>query len=113
METVLSLVVIGVIYSVVFVVKSLLAKNPGVDAKPVMTEVFPEIKACEMPFLQEDMQPRKKEKKAIRTVSKEKPHEVVEEPVVEEKKEHRRISLGGKSEAKRAFIYSEIFNRKY
>ena len=36
-----------------------------------------------------------------------------EEGVKEQDRKNRRYSMTGKSEAKRAFIYSEIFNRKY
>ena len=116
METVLGLVVVGIIYSVVFVVKSVFSKNPGVDAKPVMTEVFPEIKMYEQPFLHEEtlLHQNQKKKKAVKAVSKEQPHGIVKKEIpVEEKKEHGKFSINGKSEAKRAFIYSEIFNRKY
>lgn len=35
------------------------------------------------------------------------------EEVKEQPKQHCRYAITGKSEAKRAFIYSEIFNRKY
>ena len=34
-------------------------------------------------------------------------------PLNEEKQKERLVSMKNKSEAKRAFIYSEIFNRKY
>ena len=34
-------------------------------------------------------------------------------PLHEEKQKERLVSMKNKSEAKRAFIYSEIFNRKY
>ena len=113
METVLSLVVIAVIYSVVFVVKSLTSKNPGVEAKPMMGEVFPEIKIYGERLPQHEEAPVRPVKKNVKmeTAAKQ-PAAPVAVPAAE-KKELGRYAIKGKSEAKRAFIYSEIFNRKY
>lgn len=49
----------------------------------------------------------KKEKKTAE------PSAVKKEDIKEQPKQHGRYAIIGKSEAKRAFIYSEIFNRKY
>ena len=114
METILSLLAIGVVYSVVFVIKSIFSKNPGVEAKPMMSEVFPEIKDYEQVFAQEDITPQRKERpvdKARGDFEKKPLEEVV--TTVDKKREHKRFSISGKSEARRAFIYSEILNRKY
>ena len=113
MEAVLSLVVIAVIYSVVFVVKSLASKNPGVEAKPLTGEVFPEIKIYGEPLQQcEDAKAVPTKKVVKREVAAAKPSVPAAMPEAE-KKEHGRFAIKGKSEAKRAFVYSEIFNRKY
>ena len=113
MEVVLSLVVIGIIYSVVFLVKSLLAKNPGVEAKPLMTEVFPEINMYEQQTDADETPVSQKEKVNVKPVRMSKPIEKPVEKKVDEVVKHKRFSISNKSEAKRAFIYSEIFNRKY
>ena len=113
MEVVLSLVVIGIIYSVVFLVKSLLVKNPGVEAKPLMTEVFPEIGMYEQQTDADDPLVPQKEKKNIKQVGLQKPIEKPVETKIDKVVKHKRFSINNKSEAKQAFIYSEIFNRKY
>lgn len=113
MEVVLSLVVIGIIYSVVFLVKSLLAKNPGVEAKPLMTEVFPEINMYEQQTDADETPVSQKEKKNIKQAGLQKPIEKPVETKIDEVVKHKRFSINNKSEAKQAFIYSEIFNRKY
>ena len=112
METVLSLVAIGIIYSVVFLVKSLWAKNPGVEAKP-LSEVFPEIKMYEQHAGADEIPVPQKEKVNVKPVRMSKPIEKPVEKKVDEVVKHKRFSISNKSEAKRAFIYSEIFNRKY
>ncbi|MBO7301342.1 MAG: hypothetical protein J6U58_01375 [Bacteroidaceae bacterium] len=113
MEVVLSLVTIGIIYSVVSLVKSLASKNPGVDARPMITEVFPEIKNYEQPPVHNDLPASRKERVAIKPSPQAKPVEKpAEKPVVEEVK-CKKFAISGKADAKRAFVYSEIFNRKY
>lgn len=113
MEAVLSILVLAVIYSVVFVVKSLTSKNPGVEAKPLMGEVFPEIKIYGEPLQQREDVPQTPVKKIVKTeVASRQPAPTVTTPAVE-KKGHGKFAIKGKSEAKKAFVYSEIFNRKY
>ena len=113
MELVLSLVAIGIIYSVVFLVKSLLAKNPGVDAKPMMTEVFPEIRLFESQPVYDEAPVLKKDNRNIKPLNRTEPVQKSDENKVDEIVKNKRFSINNKSEAKRAFIYSEIFNRKY
>ena len=111
MEAVLSILVLAVIYSVVFVVKSLTSKNPGVEAKPLMGEVFPEIKIYGEPLQQREEVPQIPVKKELKTeTAARQPAPAVATPAVEKK---GKFAIKGRSEAKKAFIYSEIFNRKY
>lgn len=124
MGSLVSLLVLGAIYSVVYVVKNLGGKE---DARP-FGESFPTIDVLEpetgtetwteAPAMQvvsptrnvETQRVRKKEAgNAPQTIAVETPENNVPEPV----REGRLVKIGNKSEAKRAFIYSEIFNRKY
>ena len=119
MESIISLLVIGAIYSVVFVVKNLGGKEGG---KP-FGESFPTIDV-----LEQDAEPATHVSQVIvpaDIVGKQKPrnkssvqtqHTTTTTPankVAEPAREGRLVKLGSKSEAKRAFLYSEIFNRKY
>lgn len=120
MGSLVSLLVLGAIYSVVYVVKNLGGKE---DARP-FGESFPTIDVLEpetgteTPATQvvsptrnvETQRVRKKEAgNAPQTIAVETPENNAAEPV----REGRLVKIGNKSEAKRAFIYSEIFNRKY
>lgn len=134
MESVITLVVLAVVYSVVFLIKALAAKNAGVDAKPLSGEPFPEIEVLEPSDDAETLlstllntaapvaadgtkdkyrtPPQTKQQiisnSARRTTVSPKAHS----PSVPEENANP-IKINCKSEAKRAFIYSEIFNRKY
>ena len=119
MESIISLLVIGAIYSVVFVVKNLGGKEGG---KP-FGESFPTIDVLEPE--NETATPASQVIVPADTVGKQKPrnkstvqtqHTTTTTPankVAEPAREGRLVKLGCKSEAKRAFLYSEIFNRKY
>ena len=136
MGSLVSLLVFGAIYAVVYVVKNL-APSGGKDAK-VFGEEFPEVEVLEPAPVPEFVAPapektskkrssRAKQKRvwngsASGTVPKPQPRPVqpvaAEIPVPEKSEgeaaaKERLVRLHGKSEAKRAFIYSEIFNRKY
>lgn len=120
MESILSLLLIGAIYSVVYVVKSL--RTPAdKGGAPVFGESFPTIEVLgpERPDAAAVPQPPVAECRTApakpRTRANEPSPRVVAPAVQEEKqgKRERLVKIGNKSEAKRAFLYSEIFNRKY
>ncbi len=79
----------------------------------IFSEIFPQ-----MEVLKSAPQPEKR-KEALQTKrKKEEPKITMSHPKqqtesAKKKDAHERISIKTKSEAKRAFIYSEIFNRKY
>lgn len=127
MGSLISLLVFGAIYSIVYVVKRLSPPQDG--GKQVFGEAFPEI---EMPEPQpeyvapareaaHERHPSKPERKP-RGASQPQPQPVrpvaAEEAAFDKNEEkqatgERFVRLGNKSEAKKAFIYSEIFKRKY
>ena len=136
MGSIVSLLVFGAIYAVVYVVKNL-GSSTG-DGKQVFGESFPEVEVLEPAPVPEFVAPapektskkrssRAKQKRvwngsASGTVPQPQPRPVqpvaAEIPVPEKSEgeaaaKERLVRLHGKSEAKRAFIYSEIFNRKY
>lgn len=123
MESILSLLLIGAIYSVVYVVKSL--RTPAdKGGAPVFGESFPTIEVLgperpERPDAAAVPQPPVAEPRTApakpRTRANE-PSPRVVAPVMQEEKQEKRERLArinNRSEAKRAFLYSEIFNRKY
>ena len=120
MESMLSLLLIGAIYSVVYVVKSL--RTPAdKGGAPVFGESFPTIEVLgpERPDAAAVPQPPVAERHAApakpRTRANEPSLRVVA-PVMQEEKQEKRgrlAKISNRSEAKRAFLYSEIFNRKY
>lgn len=116
MESVVSLIIFGVIYFFVHIIKKAFGDAapaedvdlPEDDEAPLYEEEYPAPEVVEAPK-------RKVPKKNVRKASKEATRTTASVPVPpepnNEKKEHIRID--SRSEAKRAFIYSEIFNRKY
>ncbi len=106
----------AMIFSVVVQYAKNKKKPETTSPKEVLEDIFPEIKDFEeeMP---EDVQPVQKPvtplpKKPVRV--KKSPEVVKPTPSpVSKPKESKRIRLDDRKEAKRAFIYSEIFNRKY
>ena len=119
MESILSLLLIGAIYSVVYVVKSL--RTPAdKSGAPVFGEAFPTIEVLEPERTDAPApQPAKAEYRPVTAMPRKKsdgmPLHAVAPAIAEEKPEKRErlVRIGNKSEAKRAFLYSEIFNRKY
>ena len=148
METVISLLVLGAIYLVSYVMKSLSASSGEEGGKSIFGEGFPTIEVLEPEHEQEPEpkpvfeskpepkpepkveiprplavpkvytmpKPQVKPAPAVERVATAVPQTSVqvhsfetEEPV----KHKRLVALNSKSAAKRAFIYSEIFNRKY
>lgn len=125
MESLIPLLVFGMIYAVVHIIKATLPGNEDVEAEPVTEEYSAEPDEYEAEYEQVPRQviyvepePKPKKRMPKRTVPgrKEAVRTTSGAPVLQEaekgtKKE--RITIKSGSEAKRAFIYSEIFNRKY
>ena len=144
METIVSLLVLGAIYLVSYVMKSLSAPSGEEGGKSIFGEGFPTIEVLEpehepelepkpvfeskpepkleiprplaVPKVYTMPKPQVKPAPAVERVAPAVPQTSVqvhsfetEEPV----KHKRLVALNSKSDAKRAFIYSEIFNRKY
>ena len=121
MESIISLVIFAGIYAVVYVIKAALAGKAGVEVEPVTDEEYSgeEYQPMEyeepVPYMESVAKP-KKVTKAKKSVSNEGVRTTMATPVQQEapvKEKKERISLKDTSEAKRAFIYSEVFNRKY
>lgn len=133
MESLISLVVLGVVYSVIYVVKSMLSRSEDVVASPMTGEAFPQVDVLEpsddagQSYVYEEpkqsattqpapVQAKKKEfipHKHPVNVQRATPDLPPVPTVMSGNRKENRFNLSGKSEARRAFIYSEIFNRKY
>ena len=83
------------------------AQKPA-SPKPVID--FPE-EEVEVPFSEEQPQPRKEPVRYTQQMQRKKPQPST--PTVAPQKEKKTISLRSRDEARKAFIYSEIFKRKY
>ena len=82
----------------------------------VLEDIFPEIhEDQETPIAEQEPTPKPqpifKRKPRMASIKPQAPQTTVSQPTKE--KEKPKISLSNRKEAKRAFIYSEIFNRKY
>lgn len=127
MESLIPLLVFGMIYAVVHIIKATLPSNEDVEAEPVTEEYSaepdeygPEFEQAPQQVIYVEPEPKPKPKKRMpkRTVpSKKEPVRTTSGAPVQQKAEKEtqkeRITIKSGSEAKRAFIYSEIFNRKY
>ena len=125
MGSLVSLLVLGAIYSIVYVVKKLAPPMDG--EKQVFGEAFPEIEIPEpqpeyvAPAREAAPEGRSsKPERKPRGASQPQPvRPVAAEEAAFDKNEEKQatgerfVRLGNKSEAKKAFIYSEIFKRKY
>ena len=91
------------------------SKKKPMTASPqeVLEDMFPDIEIVqETNAVEPQPTPQKasfKRKKSLAPVKPASP----QAPVSPTPKKEKKISLSNRSEAKRAFIYSEIFNRKY
>ncbi|MBQ3244579.1 MAG: hypothetical protein IJB01_08235 [Bacteroidaceae bacterium] len=119
MEGLFFIVIAAFVYSVYSVVKSFTSDDAGVDVKPITGEVFPTIDVfntvVEEPVVRENNRAKHKPV-AHKRVDTDRPRTVVqqkEQPQEEKAAGERLVRFSNKSDAKRAFIYSEIFNRKY
>ena len=125
MGLLVSMLVFVVIYTIVYVVKKLAPPMDG--EQQVFGEAFPEI---EMPEPQPEYvalareaapegHPSKPERKPRGASQLQPVRPVAAEEAAFDKNEEKQatgkplVHLGNKSEAKKAFIYSEIFKRKY
>lgn len=118
MESILGVVTLIII----FIVKAALSSK-GTDAEPQVGEAFPSIKPLEPKeensVLVVEPAPNHLLKNVeTSAVAREEGARVVRhvrtQPVVQENHERTgKMSLNGKSEVRKAFIYSEIFKRKY
>lgn len=125
MESIISLVIFGMIYAVVYMIKAALSGNEGVEVKPLTEEYStepdeygPEFEQTPQQVIYVEPEPKPKKRMPKRTVpSKKEPvRKTSGAPVqqeAEKETQKERITIKSGSEAKRAFIYSEIFNRKY
>lgn len=125
MESIISLVIFGMIYAVVYMIKAALSGKEGVEVKPLTEEYStepdeygPEFEQAPQQVIYVEPEPKPKKRMPKRTVpSKKEPvHTTSGAPVqqeAEKETQKERITIKSGSEAKRAFIYSEIFNRKY
>lgn len=121
------MLVFGMIYAVVHIIKATLPSNEDVEAEPVTEEYSaepdeygPEFEQAPQQVIYVEPEPKPNPKKRMpkRTVpSKKEPVRTTSGAPVQQKAEKEtqkeRITIKSGSEAKRAFIYSEIFNRKY
>lgn len=123
MESIVSIVALIAVYSLIAIVKVVFSKDGGVEAKPVMGEAFPEIECLEPeelpgePRIVKDTSKKSKVRDFAklsdnRSISFESDAEAPA-PVSSERRNSDKVIMKSKSDAKRAFIYSEVFNRKY
>ena len=88
-------------------------KPTATSPEEVLEDMFPEIEVDqETPIVEQEPTPRPqpifKRKPHMASIKPQPPQTTVSPPTKEKK-----ISLSNRKEAKRAFIYSEIFNRQY
>ena len=89
-------------------------KPKTASPQEVLEDMFPEIEIDQETAIAEPQpapkpKPVFKRKPRMVSISPEPPQTTVSQPA----KEKEKISLNNRKEAKKAFIYSEIFNRKY
>lgn len=118
MESIIAIVILGIVYSIVFTLRSAMSKNADVKARPVMQEAFPQIEILESEEPADNVtqvveQTRVGKAASRGAISVNRPLAVSETSSIPFQSKEKRFRLKGKTEAKRAFIYSEIFNRKY
>lgn len=134
MGSLISLLLLGAIYSIVYVVKTL-RTTPEKDGGQLFGESFPTIEVLEPeqekesvfpvepPVIQPVASPAAtpKVKAPHRGASSRRPSNPVQTMAQEKRdtglesvpRHGAAVKINSKSEAKRAFLYSEIFNRKY
>ena len=116
------LIAIGA-YTIYFVIKSLKSNHSDVKGTPIGGEVFPEVKMYNNPELKTFEEYPESTKTKIthktdirkRVVLEKSSNSGADVPTSDDEKKDNatKISLKNRSEAKRAFIHAEIFNKKY
>ena len=125
MEEIIPILAISVIYFVVYVVRNLSpSRKDAAGEERTFGESFPTVEILE-PAQDASghvaVSPKRRRQASVAggydatatSVQKEKAAAVAKEPVAPKESHTRAVPLSTKSDAKRAFIYSEIFNRKY
>ena len=118
MEGLFFLLIAAFVYSGYHVVRSLASGDADVDAKPIHGEVFPTIDVfneLQVPVEEPVQEPVVKKSPVSMLRQEGKRTTAVARPVEEQErpKERKLARFSSKSEARKAVIYSEIFNRKY
>lgn len=123
-ESIIAVVVLVIVYSVSFIIKTL-SKKGEVTVKPLSKEPFPTIEVLEPSegystitesscgTLQSASAAGSKQKIIARSAQRTISNVKETAPSVTKHKQGKGIAMKSLSDAKRAFIYSEIFNRKY
>lgn len=120
MESIVSIVALIAIYSLIAIVKVVFSKDGGVEAKPDIGEAFPSIEPLD-PIEEPSPVKNTSKKSTVRTFCTApdnrriflNPGTEEPKPASNENQKADKIMMKSKSDAKRAFIYSEVFNRKY
>ena len=91
-------------------------KPTKTSPQEVLEDMFPDIEVDqEAPIAEQEPTPKPqpvfKRKPRMASIKPQPPQTPASQPTKE--KEKQKISLSNRKEARRAFIYSEIFNRKY
>lgn len=123
-ESIITVVVLVIVYSVSFIIKTL-SKKGEVTVKPLSKEPFPTIEVLEpsegysaIPESSAGTQQTvsaagSKQQKIARSAQHTASYVKSNPPSDTKHKQGKGIAMKSLSDAKRAFIYSEIFNRKY
>lgn len=119
-KTVLYLVILAV-YLIVYVVKHIMKEHPDVEGTPVENDSFPKANGSWFDAYEENPNDKAVVNKHVQKTAA--PKRVVENKVQKAAPDNSvivpaddktpKVSLKNRSEAKRAFIHAEIFNRKY
>lgn len=123
MGSILSILIFGAVYLIIYVVKSLGSAPGKVDGKRTLGENFPQFEVLEPQ--QEYSVPEvpasvARHVDAARQRNTGAPHKAPaavssapEKKTEAAARKERLVKIENKADAKRAFLYSEIFNRKY
>ena len=126
MEEIIPILAISVIYFVVYVVRNLSpSRKDAAGEERTFGDSFPDVEILEPdrgvavhvaapPKSRRKVSPDVASNATTTAAPKDKAAAAVaKEPVAPKESHTRAVSLSTKSEAKRAFLYSEIFNKKY
>ena len=113
-------VILVALYIVISALRSLKSKNSDVQGAPINGEIFPKIDVYNQMEPQESYEcignpgPAAVKSKPKKKIVQEKISKIAATPeTVTDKDETKKILLKSRSEARRAFIHSEILKRKY